>query len=352
MRKLASIQMVESVRKHPNADTLDLVQVKGWQVVSRMGEFKAGDKVVFFETDSFLPIRNEYEFLRKSCFRSTPYLGDGFRLRTIRLRGELSQGLVMSLASVRILDPNIAIDTDLTDILEVKKWEPPIPTNLEGNMKGGFPSFIKKTDQERIQNCYSEMSDLYVFRGEDLEWHMEEKMDGSSCTIYHYQGNVGICSHNVELNLDGENKTNNSFVMTAIREGYLDALSTLGFDIAVQAELCGPGIQKNRYALKEHTLFIFDIWLIKDQCYALQDVKNFIIERLASAGANVHVVPYLGKRTFRYFLTEALAEADGMSQVNPKSMREGIVFKSANLINGQVVSFKAVSNQFLVSEKE
>jgi RNA ligase (TIGR02306 family) len=351
MRKLASIQLVESVRKHSNADTLDLITINGWQCVAKIDEFREGDKVVYFEADSFLPMKPEYEFLRGNCFRSTTHLGDGFRLRTIKLRGELSQGLVMPLDVVGILDPSIPVDTDLTEVLGVQKWEPPTPTSLGGHPKGSFPHFIPKTDQPRIQNVYKDMAALERLYG-PIEWVMEEKMDGSSCTIYYNDGEVGVCSHNWELKLDDVANDENAFIVAARRDGYLTALANMQLNIAVQAELCGPGIQGNKYKLKKPTLFVFDVWIIDEHRYASFYERARYINQLCNAGVglDIHTVPWLGETNIIDYL-KTIIFADGMSQVNPDSMREGIVYKSSQPVNGRIASFKAVSNQYLLKDK-
>jgi len=95
MRKLASIRRVADISPIDGADNIELLKIDGWNVVANKGIHKENDLVVFFEIDSFLPVRPEFEFLRKSCFRSTKNLGDGFRLKTVKLRGTISQGLVL-----------------------------------------------------------------------------------------------------------------------------------------------------------------------------------------------------------------------------------------------------------------
>lgn len=349
-RKLASVQRIESVRKHPNADSLDLVMVNGWQCVTKLGEFKLGDEIIYLEPDSFLPIKPQYEFLRKSCYRNTEHLGEGFRLRTVKLRGELSQGLVLP-----IQDIAASIGTDVTELLEIKKWEPPVPTSLSGHAKGSFPFFVRKTDQDRVQNIYKDMDLLEkeYNNGIPISWNVEEKIDGSSCSIYYHNGEIGICSRNLELKLDDEFNKDNAFIMTATQSGYLRTLEDLKLEIAIQAELCGPGIQGNIYNLKTLTLFVFDVWFISEQRYATYKERQSVLSFIRNQGVVVQEVPYLGQVTFSDYLNESLKMADGKSVINPKTRREGIVFKSEKPYGvGGIKSFKAVSNEFLLSEKE
>lgn len=214
MRKLVSIQKISEIKPHPNADAIELATVRGWQVVVKRGEFKPGDFAVYFEIDSFLPIREEFEFLRKSCFRTHPELGDGFRLRTIKLRGELSQGLLLPISILenhkiktnqevqcvgrRIWDEKwqcwsqcivpLEEGADLTEFLEVQKYEPPVPTQLAGNAKGNFPSFIRKTDQER---CCSENTVIETEDGhKTIREICEQKYSGKVKAFNECAGNV------------------------------------------------------------------------------------------------------------------------------------------------------------------
>ena len=146
MRHLASIQEVREITPIQDADAIETVHIQGWTVVCKKGIHFKGEKVVFFEVDSFLPEKEEYELLRASSFKTHPTLGSGFRLRTIKLRKQLSQGLVIPLPEQF---KELPIGTDLTEELEIKKWEHPVDASLGGMVKGSFPFCIPKTDQER-----------------------------------------------------------------------------------------------------------------------------------------------------------------------------------------------------------
>ena len=175
-RKLASVQRIASIRPIEGADAIEVARINNWDVVVKKNEFKEGELCVYFEIDSFLPIREEFEFLRKSSFKK---MGDqeGFRLKTIRLRGQVSQGLVVPITILNgdyiigisqqphgdqlqlgPYDDALVIEegADVTELLGVEKYEPPIPAELSGKVKGYFPSFIHKTDEERVQNLVKE----------------------------------------------------------------------------------------------------------------------------------------------------------------------------------------------------
>ncbi|MDB5308575.1 MAG: ligase, partial [Gemmataceae bacterium] len=145
MRKLASIQVVNAVEPIPNADAIERVRVLGWWVVGKKGDFEKGDQVVYCEIDSLLPERPEFEFLRTSSFKpaQTDAAGatiqpTGFRIKTVKLRGQVSQGICFPLS---VLPPGAPTGEgeDVTDWLGVRKWEPPVPVGMGGKVKGGFP---------------------------------------------------------------------------------------------------------------------------------------------------------------------------------------------------------------------
>ena len=157
MRRLASIQTVNAVEPIPNADAIEKIRVLGWWVVAKKGEHKPGDKVVYCEIDSLLPERPEFEFLRASSFKpaqtdaaGAAILPAGFRIKTVKLRGQVSQGICFPLS---ILPPGAPTEegADVTDLLGVRKWEPPLPVGMGGKVKGRFPGFLPKTDETRVQ---------------------------------------------------------------------------------------------------------------------------------------------------------------------------------------------------------
>lgn len=192
MRKLATVEVIKEILPHTNADALELAIVRGWQVVVKKGDFKAGDPVLYFEVDSWVP-HELAPFLSKGNEPSEYEGAKGERLRTVKLRGEISQGLVLpvrefdgmlfvlpygeTIAHAGNMRP-VYVGDDVTEILGVLKWESPINPQLAGQVKGNFPSFIKKTEQERCQNCYDDMAFLDNHQHGGIDWIMEEKMDG------------------------------------------------------------------------------------------------------------------------------------------------------------------------------
>lgn len=341
-RKLASVRKIDHVVPHKNADRLEVAILGGWPVVVRKGEFQAGDLVVFCEVDSLLPPRPEYDFLEKSCSHTEPDGTEWYRIKTVRLRGQLSQGIVLPLT---ILDYNNEElgeqgyrDGDVvTDVLGIRKYEKPLPPQLAGDALGVFPYFIPRTDEERVQN-------LDIKSLPEGWYRVTEKLDGSSCTIYRNQDHIGVCSRNLELKPNEKN----TFWHVAHESGALAALASLGSsggNIAIQGEVVGPGIQGNPYKLKRHRFYAFNVYLIDQQKY------------MTKAGFNAFCftygilsVPDLGETILPESMSGILQMAEGKSRINPDTEREGIVVVKDG--EDERISFKAISNKFLLNGGE
>lgn len=355
---LATIVRINEIKPHANADALELAQIKGWQCVVKLGEFKAGDWVVYCEIDTWVP-HAVAPFLSKG---KEPRVYEGVlgeRLRTIRLRGELSQGLVLPLsvlADMEVEGVNLYRETDVdlegvdvTEYLGIKKWHAPVPTALAGEV-WPWPNEIPNTDQENIQNIYGSCEMQLLM---DLEWVGEEKLDGSSCTIYvKPDGTLGICSRTWELK-QNEANANNAFIRAAQQSGILEVLPKLHERVALQAELCGPGIHGNPYRLQEPKLFVFDVYWIERNRYVTHSERQEVLRQLGNwAGKEITQVPFLGILLDGLpSLADILKRADGLSkvQMDVDVRREGIVFKTRHLVEGRVHSFKAVSNEYLLT---
>lgn len=357
MRKLASIRKIEEIKPIDGADAIEAVRVDGWWVVSKKEDFKVGDMCVYFEVDSFLPVRPEFEFLRKSCFRSTKHLGDGFRLKTIKLRGQISQGLVLPVTIMSsfgdyykgFAPPNhwsngtLSVKhlegEDVTEFLGVQKWELPLSPQLAGKAKGNFPSFLKKTDQERIQNCYKQMQRDHA----NKLFEATLKLDGSSMTVYLKDGVFGVCSRNLDL----QETEDNTFWKVARKNKFEEMLRAYGKNVAIQGELMGPGIQGNRENLPDHEFFLFDVWNIDTHEYYTTMERLDFVEDCRDLGFTIRVVPYLGLHAIMtHTLDGILAMSEVESIMHP--VAEGIVYRCYE--DGSV-SFKAINNKFLLQEK-
>lgn len=353
-RKLATVRRIDKLEPIEGADKIWKATIGGWEVVtSKDNGFKEGDLVVYLEIDSWVP-HTIAPFLTKVGQHPKVYNGvEGQRLKTIRLRGQLSQGMILPLS---VLNGTSAVDilsseydayfiypdegSDVTEALGIQKWEREIPATLSGLCKGNFPSFIPKTDQERAQNLSKEIFE----KNSATKYEVSVKLDGSSMTVYHNQGEVGVCSRNLNLKLDQDG---NAFVDTARNTGILGALLTFDLgNLAIQGELMGMGIQKNRENLSDIRFYVYDIWDIDAQKYLTPKDRTDIIIKLIGAGFNIHHVPVLNVGVTLQDLNitnmqELLKFADGESLVN--KVREGLVYKS---MDGSF-SFKTISNQYL-----
>lgn len=340
MRKLATIRIANAISPIVGADAIEAVRVDGWVCVAKKGEFKVGDKGIYFEIDSFLPGEDErFSFLAKQF---TTFEGkQGARLRTIRLRGQLSQGLFLPLAKFPELQ-NVEVGADVTDILGVSKWEPPMPAQLAGEVVGIFPHWAKKSDQERIQNLMSEIEDN---KGQEFE--VSVKLDGSSMTVYRFDRATdkegerfldhGVCSRNYNL----RESEKNSLWRVATKNRMMEALDFIGRNLAFQGEIIGEGIQGNNESLSGQDFYMFDIYDIDAQKYLAPAERQEIVSVLNQNGFSLKHVPIIGNTLLNHSVDELLAMADGQSLNNAN--REGLVFKR---MDGQF-SFKAISNWYL-----
>ena len=335
-RKLATIRVISDIRPIEGADMIELATVGGWNVVvAKNVGHKVGDHVVYCEIDSFLPIREEFEFLRKSSYKK---MGDqeGFRLKTIKLRGQVSQGLILPMSVFGEFGWTAYEGLDVTDRLGIVKYEPPIPAELSGKVKGGFPSFLHKTDEERVQNLVKEYNE-YKFTSAH-QFYMTEKLDGSSATFYMNEGEFGVCSRNLEL-LETEG---NTFWKVARELDLENKLKDKG-NICLQGELIGEGIQGNPYKIKGQTVHFFNGFDIdKRQRLNINEFLILLDELELTSVPILDVVMSLPET-----VTGMLELAEGKSRLNDKTEREGVVVRSLD----NTISFKAISNKFLLSEK-
>ena len=341
MRKLATIRKIDSIRPIPDADAIECAVVGGWTVGIKKGDCKAGDLAIYCEIDSWISTELA-PFLSKGK-EPREYNGvRGERLRSVKLRGQLSQGL--------LLDRFVALDKvgeihegmDVSDLLNIVKYEPPVPACLAGKARGLFPSFIPKTDQERIQNLTTEFAE-WVSPGFPImpTWEVTEKLDGSSMTVYVNEQDQGVCSRNLNL-YDTEG---NTLWQVAHRDQIITALQDSQRNLAIQGELIGEGIQGNPYKIKGQSFYVFDIYEIDKGSYMTPTQRRDFCEfhellHVPVIAFGAHLYDTLGMAT----IDSLLEFAEGKSELNPQTDREGLVFKC----NEQQKSFKTISNKYLL----
>jgi RNA ligase (TIGR02306 family) len=337
-RQLATIRSAREIRPIPGADAIQAVVIDGWVCVSKKDEFKVGDKGVYFEIDSFLPGSDpRFAFLSKQFITFNNV--SGARLRTIRLRGQLSQGLFLPLTVFPELEGKDVGD-DVTRELNIVKWEPAtvVAEALKAKLSDPFPAFITKTDQPRIQNL---MRDLQQNAGKEFE--VTIKLDGSSMTVYRKDDKKGVCSRNCEL----KEEDGGNYWKVATQSRLLEALDFLKRNLAFQGELMGESVQGNNEKLKGIDFYMFDIYDIDNQKYLSPIERKNILKTLDENGFKIKHVPTLDNLVLNHTMEELLALADGFS-LNPTQKREGLVFKRMD----GLYSFKSISNAYLEKHKD
>jgi len=233
----------------------------------------------------------------------------------------------------------LEIGTDVTKVLGIIKYEPPVPSELSGKVKGLFPSFIRKTDEERIQNLASDYEKYRVKNKLGGKFYVTEKLDGSSATFYVKDEVFSVCSRNLEL-LETEG---NTFWKVARELDLEDKLRTLGFNVCLQGELIGESIQGNPYKIKGQTVRFFNGFNIDTQ----ENIPFLEFVELTQK-LGLKTVPIL---EFDFDLPNSidnmLEYAESPSILNTNFSREGVVVRSYD----RTISFKSISNQFLLNEK-
>jgi RNA ligase (TIGR02306 family) len=341
MRKLASIQKIDTIEQIDGADAIERADILGWHVVVKKGEFEPGQLVVYTEVDSILPERPEYEFLRKCCYLDKNGF-KGFRIRTAKLRGQVSQGIAFPI-DILPRGMTVSIGMDVTDCLNIVKYDPPIPATLSGLVKGNFPSFIPKTDETRVQAVPSVLD-----RHRGKEFYVTEKLDGSSMTAFLYGEEFGICSRNLEL----KPSDNNALWQLEARYDLRGAIESMGGNLALQGEIIGPGIQGNKYKLKDTEFRIFNIYDIEKNEY--WDHAR-LVDEIIKLDYDVPVrVPDLGYICLDHTVDEIVEMSKGKSAI-ADIQREGIVIrptKETTDIELGRLSFKAINPDFLLKFSE
>ena len=346
-RKLASIQRIWKIESIEGADRIELAYVLGWQCVVNKGQFKPMDLAVYFEIDSFIPVRPEFEFLRASSYKNTDIMGEGFRLKTQKFRGQVSQGLLLPISIFPEIPADIELTADVTEILGVRKWEIEERATSGGTVIGNLPRSIPHTDETRVQAAPELINE---FTG--LEYYISTKMDGSSHSISIDEDGFHVTGHNYEYKDDG----NSDFYKLVNDRGYKEKLEVfMGKEgltsITVQGELCAPGIQQNRLKLKRPEWYVFTV---------MENGKRVGLERMLEICSELEftTVPIEEVGTdlpAKYSTVEALLErADGNYPNGGK--KEGIVIRptepvfSSNI--GAELSMKVVSNRYLLKNDD
>lgn len=373
-RALARVVIIDALHPIEGADRIELAMVGGWQVVAQKGLYTVGCKAVYFEVDSLLPVSAQaFAFLAGS--KNVIVDGEQYaRIKTIKLRKQLSQGILMPLSEMGV-SQGAAVDTDVTKYLGVLKYESAGEKSMNGTVgsKGGsvslpFPSFIPKTDQTRVQNIPMLFN---AARDSGELFEKSFKLDGSSMTVYSKDGVLGVASRNVGFRMQTENKgfkqslkdfiaqwkqrgfkrakwvsqfkaDDNDFTRMAQESGVLTALVREGRNLAFQGEMVSPSIQKNFEGVEKAEYYVYDVYLIDEKRYMLPQERQELCAKY-----NLKHVPLAPSHavTLPVDVKTAIEDADGPSGLNGK-YREGFVYKSMD----RDFSFKVISNAYLLKE--
>jgi RNA ligase (TIGR02306 family) len=333
MRKLASIQKIQYVSPIDGAEFIERVGVLGWEVVNRKG-FSPEDLCVYIEIDSVVPDVPAFHFLKGS--------GRWQRIRTKRLRGVLSQGLVMPISILTDFNYSGSLDigTDVTDVIGIVKYEPQIYL-IKTHGAGYWPSYIPKTDEPCVQSNPGVLKEM-----EGIKCYISVKLDGTSCTYIHKDEDDVVCSRNWALLPDDASV----YSEVAKTIDIFAKLKQKG-NFAVQGELVGPGIQGNKLGLKDKGFFAFNVFDIDEKRYLdFEEFVNFC------KSIDLPTVPIeMSDVVFCFSKEELLRMADGKYD-GTNSAREGIVIRPMKEVYSPCLkgrlSFKVISNDFLLKNKE
>jgi len=325
----ASIQKIYNIQKHPNADSLSVAKVLGWQVVFNHTQhtYKENDLVVYVEIDSLLPDKPEFEFLRKL----------NFRIKAVTLRGVESAGIIfpLTILGTPVLHPMTfeavgfnqnkdealkfeGLGQDVSECIGASHYTKPVPVEMAGEAYGGLPGFLKMTDEKNLRSFPDTIKAL-----KEQPYYITRKDDGTSATYFINNGEFGVCSRNVHL------KPSITNLFWRLAEKYQIEKALREFfpnrDVAIQGEIVGPNINGNHLGLKEAELHIFNVWYINERMYGNMDcLLDF------SIATKIPLVETLELGTaFKYDLDQLIQVANKQKYPNA-SPAEGIVIRSQN----------------------
>jgi RNA ligase (TIGR02306 family) len=341
MRKLVTIETVLSVSPIADADAIEALSIRGWTVVAKKGEFVVGDRCVYFEIDSALPLSDERFAFLASRGTNTTLTGNKVHvLKTARLRGVYSQGLVIPLAAFpEFVDTigNINEDSmDLASLLSVEKWEPPLPAIMGGDVLGVFPTHLaRKTDAERVQN----LDDVFSLLLTKYKWEPTEKLDGTSVTYINESGSLRVCGRNWELAAGA-----NVYWETANR---LKLSEQMKPGWVIQGEIYGEGIQANPLQIRGRHLGVFGFTIDRVPVHPSDWpswLKELAVPIMSVDISNITTV------------SDVVAAVDGIrSTLAPDRLSEGIVFQTADRTEVPELDyrscFKVISNKYLLKHQ-
>ena len=385
MRKLATIRRIKDIRPIPGADNIELAIIDGWEcVVSKIDGFEVGEPVIYVEVDSVLPDRPEFEFMRKRKFR----------VKTIKLRGQISQGLVLPLEMFPTIVNSKGLETfvetftegeDVTEVMGITKYDPeaekekafykgmkpnkisPIKKFLSHHALGRwilvnvlkqkltlyFPSWIKKTDEERIQNLPKLWEHI---KKSFIPLFVTEKLDGTSATYFYKDGEFGVCSRNLFLVSEDDSPYWEMAKKYRVKETMKVIVNKFHLkSLVLQGEIIGEGIQKNPYGLKERRLNLFTCYVdgvkkpheemlfLLNSVYTEQDTIVIPVIPLVPVVSSYLLIP--SDYPLEAFIEMTNADK---SVIDSTKLREGLVCRNYE----EGISFKVINPEYLLKKNE
>jgi RNA ligase (TIGR02306 family) len=312
--ELASFETITEILPIEGADRIELARVQGWQSVIRKGEFKVGDQVIFVPIDTVLPPAAWNEHLWDKNDPKKP-----IRVKTVRLRGAVSQGLIFRTSLVRAQeiwdhsdDPEE--DISIAGMLGITKYEKPVPAHLAGQVKGDFPThLVSKTDEDNLKSNIEVLEELK--EADFVEATL--KIDGTSATYIREIDSFSVCSRNLEL----KDTESNVHWQMAHKYNIWDKVQP-GY--AIQGEIAGPGIQGNPGGLSEVTLFVFNVINLYFRKPLTRDRWDQVFKDIPT----VDVYAVWSKEEFAAMSVDSLqAYVNSFKHTTNKTPIEGIVFR-------------------------
>jgi hypothetical protein len=368
MRKLAHIEIIKDIQPIPKADKIEVATVLGWECVVKKGEFNIGDKIIYIEVDSIVPEKPEFEFLRDKKFR----------IRTIKLKKQISQGLIVPISYLLTDSGKLGEHQDVTEWMGITKYlSPSEQTELQREVdkikfeknkfkkfmmryswfrrlflskkgKSGFPYWVSKTDEERIQNLNYDK--ILEYLG-DKEVYVTEKIDYQSATFTgklvkrwkylpfkKYQ--FVVCSRNLI------NNDKNSLYWRITEKYNLKQILKENPTLTIQGEQGNTKVQGNKYGIKEPTMWVFNI-IDHEKKYHYNYSEIITFCKKYKLNIVSQVTDYCNLSEIGSTVQEVIEFSKGKSIINPKIEREGIVIRCIE--NGKkLLSFKVINPNFLL----
>lgn len=355
MSGLATIQKIIDIKPIEGADAIETAYVLGWAVVIKKGEYKVGDLCTYIQIDTVVPETEYFDFLRERKYR----------VRTIKLRKQISQGLIVPLPDRKWKEGD-----DVTEVVGVKKYEkadnnperfekPRMPKvwhrkwyyifkynflykhfpSIRKKQRSPFPThLVSITDEERIQNIPQVLTQ---YQGK--KFIASYKLDGSSITIIHSKvlgkSKFRICSRRFELHC----KTNDWYRVfndTDFKFEIIKLVKHYGTnDIIVQGEAIGK-FNGNHHNLPNDQIRLFNIYVNGKRLK--QDEFFDVCMKM-----NIPHCPKYKEAVMCYTLEDILKEAEIKDVLNPHAECEGLVWRCVE----DNMSFKVINSKYLLNEK-